>query len=383
MRKLAAFVFIMVFFCLVNGSTSLAAPLFESTLGISHHFSLNAEQDAKDIDAMAAAGFRIIRYDMLWEQVERTKGTYDFSAFDRLVAQMLRRGIRPLFILDYGNRLYGADFSVRTSEARAAFARFAAAAAARYKGKNVIWEIWNEPNNEQVWRPRPNPSEYLQLVVTAATAIRCEDQGAYILGGSVSGVDLPFLTTCIENGMLKYVDAISVHPYREQQPEMVLREYQQLADLIQRHQPAGKKVPFVAGEWGYSMVPGRSEDEQARYLLRMMLFNVYAGSGFTIWYDFRDDGTERQNREHNFGLFRHDGTEKIAIALFKNMTKQLSGKQYVKRVPSRQNDYLLEFADKSGKSCIVAWTTAKDHLATIPGQAAVSLTQNPQFFGCQ
>lgn len=122
-----------------------AAPTFESTLGVNHHFTQNAEQDARDVADTGHAGFRLIRYDMMWEQVEQQKGVYDFRTFDRLLSQMSAKGIHPLFILDYGNPLYG-ERALRTEEARAAFARFAGAAAARYKGKGVIWEIWNEPN---------------------------------------------------------------------------------------------------------------------------------------------------------------------------------------------------------------------------------------------
>ena len=51
-----------------------------------------------------------------------------------------------MFILDYGNRLYDHGQAPRSDSARAAFARFAAAAARHFRGQGVIWEIWNEPN---------------------------------------------------------------------------------------------------------------------------------------------------------------------------------------------------------------------------------------------
>ncbi len=331
---------------------------------------------------MEAAGFRIIRYDMLWEQVERTKGTYDFSTFDRLVAQMMRRGIRPLFILDYGNRLYGDHYSARTPDSRGAFARFAAAAAARYKGKGVMWEIWNEPNAARFWTPQPDPFEYLLLVIESASAIRAEDPGAYIIGGSVSGVDFAFLERCIKYGLLKYVDAVSVHPYRDQQPESVLGEYEKLRALMHTYLPAGKTIAFAAGEWGYHSASGRSEEEQARKLARMMMVNAYAGSGMSIWYDFRNDGQDPKDAEHNFGLFRYDGKEKPAAIAMQRMTQHLSRKRFTRRLTSRPDDYLLEFADENGKACVAAWTTGKDHAVTVNGAVAVTVTQTPQYLGC-
>ena len=45
----------------------------------------------------------LIRKDFVWTVVERSKGEYDFSAYDRLLDSLDARGIRALFILDYRN----------------------------------------------------------------------------------------------------------------------------------------------------------------------------------------------------------------------------------------------------------------------------------------
>ena len=361
------------------GQHCIAAHSFESTLGVNHHFTQDAVRDAKDIADTAVAGFHLIRYDMIWESVERSKGIYDFSVYDRLLEQMSAQSIRPMFILDYGNHLYGDSLSARTPKSREAFAKFAAAAAARYRGKNVIWEIWNEPNIERFWSPEPNPYEYLLLVIDAATAIRSEDSEAYIVSGAVSGIDISFLETCIRHGMLNYVDAVSVHPYRRERPETVLPDYEKLWTLIRKYQPAGKNVSLVSGEWGYTTMLGRSEEEQARYFPRMMMVNAYAGIDFSIWYDFRDDGMDRRNGEHNYGLYRFDGREKPVLAAIRELSRNLAGKRFVRRLPSHSDDFLLAFVDSTGKTNVAAWTVRKNHLVALPHRAAVYLTQQPQF----
>lgn len=359
-----------------------AAPLFEATMGVNHHFSLNPAQDAKDIADTASAGFRLIRFDMIWESVEKTKGVYDFQAFDRLVNQMVAKGIRPLFILDYGNPLYGGA-PVRSAEARSAFAKFAATAAARYKGKGIVWEIWNEPNHPQFWSAKPNVFEYMKLVIEAATAIRAEDPNAYIIAPAVSGIDFSFLAGCIKLGLLRQVDAVSVHPYRDDQPEMALAELVKLQYLIAEHSPQ-KSVPVVVSEWGYSLLhPGVTEEVQARYLQRLFLVTAMAGVEFTVWYDFRNDGPDPRNFEHNFGLYRHDGREKPVLAAARSLAQQLTGRRFLRRLISRQDDYILEFVDANAKSCVVAWTTGAEHVAAVPGFGAMTLTQNPQFIGCR
>eukprot|EP01052_Picozoa_sp_SAG31_P051979 SAG31_NODE_12604_length_930_cov_1.143201_1_plen_154_part_10 len=55
---------------------------------------------------MMAKAFKLARMDFHWSTIERVKGEYDFSAYDGLLAVMKAHGIRPYWILDYGNPLY-------------------------------------------------------------------------------------------------------------------------------------------------------------------------------------------------------------------------------------------------------------------------------------
>ena len=80
-----------------------------------------------------------------------------------------------LYILDYSNKLYEEDRSVRTDEGRRAFAAFAEAAAKRYAGKGILWEIWNEANIKQFWTPKPNADDYCKLVEATAPRVRATD----------------------------------------------------------------------------------------------------------------------------------------------------------------------------------------------------------------
>ena len=184
-------------------------------------------------------------------------------------------------------------------------------------------------------------------------------------------------------GLLRYVDAVSVHPYRDAHPETALEDLLRVQDLIVKYSP-DKAVPIVVSEWGYSTLhPGVTEEFQATYLQRMFLVNTVAGVEFTIWYDFRNDGPDSRNFEHNFGLFRQDGMPKPALEAVKTMAQQLSGRRYSRRLFSRSEDFVLEFVDAKGKGCFAAWTMGGDHAVAVPGQGVVTLTQKPQFVGCR
>lgn len=102
----------------------------------------------------------------------------------------------------------------------------AGAAAARYKARNPgvvkAWEIWNEPNlGSQFWKPYADPVAYSDLVKRCSIAIKAADPDAIVLAGALAGaptdgVDMEpgeFLDVMIDEGVLDYVDAISVHSY--------------------------------------------------------------------------------------------------------------------------------------------------------------------------
>src|ERR1051326_9187507 len=125
-------------------------------LGVEIHF---VEPSEHDLARIAAAGFRFVRMDFTWSQIERQKGSYDFAAYERLADALARRRMRAIFILDYGNPLYDSNLAPMTDEGRQAFARFAAAGAARFQGRGVVWELWNEPN-AAFWKPRPDAASY-------------------------------------------------------------------------------------------------------------------------------------------------------------------------------------------------------------------------------
>jgi hypothetical protein len=95
-----------------------------------------------------------------------------------------------LFILDYGNPLYG-EGAPRTDEARNAFARWAVAAARHFANRGVMWEVYNEPNNGMFWQPT-NASEYALLAITVGKAFRASVPNEKLMGPAVSEMDLSF-----------------------------------------------------------------------------------------------------------------------------------------------------------------------------------------------
>jgi hypothetical protein len=340
--------------------------------GVNIHF----RGEPKDLDLIAEAGFKFIRMDLTWEAVERQKGVYEFdkTGYDSLTEGAAKRGIRILYILDYSNRLYESERSVRTEQGRIAFAAFAAAAAARYAGRGILWEIWNESNIEIFWKPRPDVNDYCRLVEAASAQIKKADKNALVVAPATSTIPFKWLEDCFKRGMLNWIDVLSVHPYRPHPPETVIKDYEKLRDLIKRYAPGDKEIPIISGEWGYSNINWDSSRltnrQQAQYLVREFLINLYQKVPVSIWYDWKNDGTNPDEREHHFGLVCHDLNPKDAYTAAKTLSSVLAGFSIEQRLDLGSNE---DFAFKLTKGKDIAfaiWTTGSEHPETLPIEAA-------------
>lgn len=376
---------------LLSPAADLPEPVLPAGVGVNIHFVTGNE---RDLDLIAAAGFKFIRMDFGWGGIERRQGEYNWSEYEQLLGNLEKRGLRAILILDYSNPLYEETVSSpdplwhvihkntaspRHPESIAAYARWAAAAAAHFHGRRVLWELWNEPNGN-FWSPKPDAQQYTAMALAAAKAIRQADPQALIIGPASSGFPWEFLEIFLKSGVLEYLDAVSVHPYRspKRPPETAAADYEKLRQLIDRYAPAARKgrLPILSGEWGYSTFSkGVSLETQAAYAARQQLVNLLNGIPLSIWYDWKNDGQDPNENEHNFGTVLPDLTPKPSYQAIQTLTRELSGYRIVRRLPQADDkDYALLCTNAAGQQKIAAWTLGEPHEATIelgtppPGQ---------------
>jgi hypothetical protein len=364
-------------------AADLPEPVLPQGVGVNIHF---VADHSRDLDLIAAAGFKVVRMDFSWAGTERKKGEYDWAAYDELTGDLDRRGLRAVYILDYSNPLYEEEVvsenavthkthrdtaSPQHPESVAAFARWAAAAAKHYRGRRIIWEVWNEPNIG-FWKPRPDVNQYAALCLATCKAVRAADPDATVVGPATSEVPPRFLEPLFAAGVLADLDAVSVHPYRgyDRPPETAAEDYARLRRLIERHAPEGKKqMPILSGEWGYaSDRKGVSPETQAAYLARMQLSNLLAGVPLSVWYDWKNDGPDPAEREHNFGTVRPDLEPKPAYQAARTLTRELAGYRIARRLDvGGEKDYVILLRNEAGRRKLAAWTAGEPHAVTIAG----------------
>jgi hypothetical protein len=216
---------------------------------------------------------------------------------------------------------------------------------------------------------------YIKLALAVGKAIKEAAPDELHCGPGLSGTDGAWLEPCYKAGLLQYWDAVSVHPYGDEPPETRERHYKGVRALIDRYQPKGKSIPILSGEWGYTGARV-SPEVQGKFLARQILFNLYSGIPLSIWYDWRDDGPDPKEGEHNFGCVAnayHKDREPVldpkpAYLAAQTLNTKLEGFTFQKRVRLTNDvDFLLVFA-KEKETRAVAWTTAKTpHKVTVPG----------------
>ncbi len=284
------------------------------------------------LDRMQEAGIRWGRFDLCWWSIcEQPVGTYDFVSpnypgyenwnTDRAIQLMRDRGIEPFPILCYGHPNYDGGDGPYSPAGRTAFGNYCYAAASRYRNSVSYWEIWNEPNLEFFWSRTPDPEDYALLAQVAAARIRQANPDAIVAGGVTSGIDLGFLDTAFQYGLLDAVDIITVHPYRIAAPETINGEISTLRSMIASH--TTRSIDVWTGEWGYDTAWTEVTPlSQAKCLGRMMVNNLSIDIGLSIWFSTHPY-TEHSPTDPGWGLLDYSYGRRPSFYAMRTVNERL------------------------------------------------------------
>lgn len=364
---------------------------------VSGSVGLNSAWNVEDWDLLAGTGAGVVRTNLYWNQCERVLGVYDFnlSNDNAMVAACNQRGIRVMYDMFFGNPLYG-ETDMSSAVWRQNYATFAGKAAANFKGKGVMYELWNEPNG--YGQGAQVPANYIAFVDAVSSAIRANDPSAVIIApavGDSTETGPAFLADCYGLGLLNKVDAISLHLYANPSwlnPEQVVGRLADARSLMQTY--GGKVLPIVSGEWGYTLgATSTDEVTQAKYCARSLLTNLSQGVPISIWFEFRDRPTSGDYWEGNFGLIAHDDMTneyqgiRPAYYAMQELTQSLRGTTFGRRrtdawLMEETTDWLLEFDwSNGGGKTLAAWTSwiENPHYVWLNDWGWVYLTDTPVY----
>jgi hypothetical protein len=209
-------------------TTSTATSTDGPTIGVSIP-SLIVQKPATQAAWLAnlkSIGITSIRAGADWSSIQGAGPTrYYWAQLDQEIDSIRAAGMTVDLVIMGSPRwaaARGASGPYRQPASPAAFARFAAAVAARYAPKGVEdFEIWNEPNNAAFWQPKPNPAVYTADLRAAYASIKSVDPLALVITGGLApetthGKDISpitFLSDMYADGAKGSFNAIGYHPY--------------------------------------------------------------------------------------------------------------------------------------------------------------------------
>ena len=326
-----------------------------------------------------------VRDEIRWRYVEWTKGNLSIPSTAAWVDEAVKKGLKPLCILGFGNAVYQengdeydnlhlptlgtktGDAAIKEKAYWDAWMDYVRFVATTYKGKIKAYEVWNEPNHQN-FNNNVNAANYAKLYLATKDMIHSIDSEAIVLCGGVAGADHDFINAVLkyikDNGGISQIDAFSLHFYVPGSTP----EEQYLSNLNKTYLYTfllkGYKGPIWMTENGAYTGTAQnavSEREQAAYAIRFpVIFDSFLNSinttGENFWYDIRNDGEDTTNSEHNYGLTYYNYNPKPAYkaaAIFNKLTNRMT----FEKLTSNSDKYVAEYTDGKNNYTYVAWTT--------------------------
>ena len=114
----------------------------------------------------------------------------------------------------YNDRSFRMPSAPVAPEAREAFKAFAVETVKRYNGKDITFEIWNEPDVNFNWPPEADASAFTQLINETCAAIKAAVPNAKVIGPALGFLPSDpfhrdFLKTLLRSPAGLCLDAIS------------------------------------------------------------------------------------------------------------------------------------------------------------------------------
>jgi polysaccharide biosynthesis protein PslG len=327
----------------------------EQWIGFVTHVALQKDPAAY-LDLAKHEGANAIRDDFAWSSIEPSRGSFSWSSSDTIVSLAATRGLHVLAMAGFSPSWASGCASNKCGPREVRdYADFVRAIADRYRRDGAFWsehpdlpytalvgiEIWNEPNISGFWQD-PDPAAYTALLKAGYAAIKTADTSMTVVsaglapyGCCLDAVDsggynpVAFLSRMYAAGAEGSMDAVGAHPYffndgytaddmlgrsRSSAWNQVDRTAPSLRSLMRAHGDGGKRIYETEAGAPTSVV---SEEAQAELVAREIAY-VKADPHIGAWfmYDLRDDCSDASNPECRFGVYRADGSPKIAASSF-------------------------------------------------------------------
>jgi len=376
---------IFVFFMgLLLACTAHAEDLF--IVGVGTHLMEDQPLQKRALQATADAGINSVRNDAFWSTAEPALNQLRvIPPWETYLNGARNQHLSTVMILGYGAVPY-AGAKPRTPGVLKAYLNYADFISRRFGDRADFYEIWNEWDVEGPKDPKLS-ADYAALVKATVPRIRQRNPQVKILAGAVTTQAMleGYVDRLIDAGALNDVDGLSLHPYvhcmsmARNTPEswaVWMRDFE--AKVRER---VKKPVPLYLTEMGWPAHQGNcgvSENRQAAYLARsFFLARTLPNVKGMWWYDLINDGQDKTEQEHNFGLLKPNFEPKPAYNVLKAISPILREYTYDASTSILSDDvYMLAF-NKGTDRVLVAWAASRSRDKSVSSN--VAQTGNVQY----
>lgn len=354
----------------------------ENAFGVNTFLQTEALPEVRDesLKKIHAAGFRLIRQQFVWEDIEiAAKGDFvdkrnldvypdgidAWAKYDNIVDLAEANDIEILARLDnppaWSRALTNTVGTLAPPDDLTDYGDFVEAVVTRYKGRIRYYQLWNEPNIYPEWGEQGvNPEAFSLLMCEGYRRAKAADPDAIVLSGTMAPTielnyrdlnDLIYLERIYASGGGDCFDVLSVQGYglfsgaTDQRLRPTVINYPHnllLRDVMVIHGDAHK--PMWISELGWNVVPdgmpdnfGRvSEAEQARYAVEAYerIQSEWPWVEVGAYWFFKEAGEDRSQAKYYFRLMEPNFTplpvyEALADGLPKLPAEPLVGQRTV------------------------------------------------------
>lgn len=318
-------------------SQSQAASKHRLLLGINHDFVWTEDKDIPGlIQAMKDAHVQSVRIPIRWTSVEPERDKWVWDKPDSVVKQLRDAKIDMLgLLMGVPTWASGIDpakvqgFSdVYAPQDMRDYEGYVRRVVTRYKGDIHHWEIWNEENGQDFYKPMPDAPTYVKILKAAyKTAKGVDPKCIVILGGLQMNGIIPnpwlpiktpdFLQKIYDAGGKPHFDAVNIHPYvtAGEGPAYCGKITRDTVEVMKKNGDANK--PLWITETGLATGNGVTEEMQAQHLRGICnelsaIPNVKA----LYWFELRDYPAAICGGEESMGVLTTDGRRKPSFTTY-------------------------------------------------------------------
>lgn len=304
-----------------------------------------AEQVNAEISLMKSAGVEWLRLPLRWNWLEPERDRYRWDRVDDVADRAAGAGLKLLAVLGgtpswssgvpAGGVADGVHADAFPPLSDRDFAQYVYRVVQHFRGRIQAYELFNEPNSPNHWRPAPEAARFIDLLCAGYRAAKTADPQSMIVAGGLNGnglsqgPDAPatrnFLKAIYAGPGARCFDVMAIHPFVHP-TEMGLPAIQAWVDETRRYMMAEgdtrqlwlTEVGWSSGQrqWGHSTI---SEAEQARWVTTV--YRDLEGAQKIFWYNFKEVRPHPSDPEFQWGWLRYDLLPKPAYWSFTDLAK--------------------------------------------------------------